>query len=472
MFSMYARAAAPALAVLLFSVPAWAGAAPRTLSRAVGYTDVPGERVPQLLGEPIDRIGLYAWRGDELAPIPFQIDERDANGRWILPQGEEPDASDDGGKLDANDLVLIENAAAGDRRGLENYRVRFKQEIRKAAEIEVRHPKDGTRAWVYAFSFAEPPTLSPERRVRQTGGTGSIEGVTYKLTYDKDFPVSWSELHFKNADLTTWSPNLIDRIKVRVYAKLFWGLADIERTEEEFHVEVPAYKEGPLRVIRRQLNSVEMILNLKSPSVEFEVVFYPDALVMPIKVELPFRPDGFFSDLQVVGGTDMRDMKGWKFFTSLDPTPVSVDGKMSEAEENMKTGDCDWFVFYSGSRAFVQKITMQGAFKVTRQVEWRDGMEDLTPPEYVEGSLPFFGYRMKGWEKLDAGVYTMSMNTYNVPDYAPGKEKEYLALLDTPLAVSSAEVDLSAAALAIAEAAPAPPPAAPNGTPALTGGAQ
>ncbi|MCA9772086.1 MAG: hypothetical protein KC466_06735 [Myxococcales bacterium] len=426
---------------------------PRTLSRSVWLVEFDGKQTGDLLGRPIDRIGLFAWDGTRMEPIPFQVDERDANGRWILPEGDEPDRSDDGGRLGDLDVVVVEAKAVGNRYLGGAYQSFFPSTITAATELEFRHPKDGTRGWVYGFAFEGEPIRSTADLVTYDPVRSEIIGQTYRLRYDPKIPVSWKELRFKQSTAAdaSWSDNLIDRIKIRIEASLGWGLLDIERNEEQFNTRIPAYKDGPIRVIRRQINTVDLVLGIQSPETEFEVQFLPDGINMPIKVMLPFRPDGFFSDLSVLGGIDFRDMKGWRFFTSNDPTPVTVDGTMSSAERSLSKEDCDWIVFYNDNRAFIQRVHMGQSLKVTREVAWEDDATGEDPPEYIQGQLPMFGYRMKGWENLDAGTYTLGMASYNIPDYRPGKEKAYLELLGTPIGVTANAVTLAPVGAAIAK---------------------
>lgn len=429
----------------------------KTLSRDVWLVEFEGRKAGDLQGRPIDQIGLYAWDGARMEPVVFQIDERDATGRWILPEGDEPDRSDDRRRLDDNDMLVVQARSVGSRYLGSAHQSFFASSIVAAAELEFRHPKDGTRGWLYGYAFEGEPVRSTADLVRYDHRRAEIVGQTYRLAYDPKIGVSWKDLHFKRSagEDADWSGNLIDRIKIRVNASLGWGLLDIERNEEQFNTRIPAYKDGPMRVIRRQINTVDLVLGIQSPETEFEVQFLPDGINMPIKVMLPFRPDGFFSDLTVLGGIDFRDMKGWKFFTSNDPTPVTVDGAMSAAERSMSPEDCNWVVFYDDSRAFIQRVHMGRSLKVTREVAWLDDAKGEHPPEYIPGQLPMFGYTMKGWENLDAGTYTLGMASYNIPDYRPGKEKAYLELLETPIEVSASGVVTSPVGAAIArEGAP------------------
>src|SRR5579862_5200719 len=65
------------------------------LAAAAGATDVrsaevvklPGNEVAMFDGVAIDRLDMLACTTTECHPIPFQVDERDPSGRWVLDQG-------------------------------------------------------------------------------------------------------------------------------------------------------------------------------------------------------------------------------------------------------------------------------------------------------------------------------------------------------------------------------------------------
>src|SRR5690606_25276112 len=90
-------------------------AEPSTLGRTTGAVIVPGERLEAALGAPIERLRLYALRGEELRPIPFQVDERTSQGGFAFDGGEERRSDTDDAHLDANDELVFMARHVGGR---------------------------------------------------------------------------------------------------------------------------------------------------------------------------------------------------------------------------------------------------------------------------------------------------------------------------------------------------------------------
>jgi len=59
----------------------------KTLDRWLDPVIIRGEQLSELLGTPIDHFFLYRYEHNGLVPIPFQVDERDAQGEFIMTAG-------------------------------------------------------------------------------------------------------------------------------------------------------------------------------------------------------------------------------------------------------------------------------------------------------------------------------------------------------------------------------------------------
>ena len=60
---------------------------PRSLPGAILLE---GQAIPFLHGQPLVAIQVFVFRSNTLTPIPFQIDERDRRGRWVITAGPRP----------------------------------------------------------------------------------------------------------------------------------------------------------------------------------------------------------------------------------------------------------------------------------------------------------------------------------------------------------------------------------------------
>jgi hypothetical protein len=62
-----------------------------------------GEQFPGLLGAPERAIRVFAGKGERLEPIPYQMDERNQWGEFVLARGKGVAPDDDEGRYDEND---------------------------------------------------------------------------------------------------------------------------------------------------------------------------------------------------------------------------------------------------------------------------------------------------------------------------------------------------------------------------------
>ncbi len=131
-------------------------AIPRTLDRRYDPVIVPGDLLPCLWGLPIDDLRLFFYDNGRYSVIPFQVDERDPEGRMVFPQGKVASRDADNGLFDYNDeLVFMAKDTGG--RGPEKGWVELGS---GGMEILVSDPMDHSKkGWVYFVHFAEnaPP---------------------------------------------------------------------------------------------------------------------------------------------------------------------------------------------------------------------------------------------------------------------------------------------------------------------------
>lgn len=112
-----------------------------SLTRPHDPVIITGDLLPELSGSPLDEIFVYAYQGTTPIQIPFQIDERDAGGMYVVVED---------GQLDDNDELVFMAADGGawvanptlDEGGTL---------IKPAYIITLTDPISNTHAWAYLF---------------------------------------------------------------------------------------------------------------------------------------------------------------------------------------------------------------------------------------------------------------------------------------------------------------------------------
>ena len=126
-----------------------------SLTRQDDPVVIVGSSLPDLTGEPLNEIFVYAYQGITPTQIPFQIDERDAGGMYV--------AAEDG-QLDDNDELVFMAMDAGAWADSPSLDVGGTA-ITPTYVITLTDPISDTRAWAYVFCLA-PSRLSRGRLIK------------------------------------------------------------------------------------------------------------------------------------------------------------------------------------------------------------------------------------------------------------------------------------------------------------------
>lgn len=121
---------------------------PSTLGRAEDPIIITGDHFPALAGQPITSVVLSAYDGADWNPIPFQIDERDADGVY----------GPEDGLIDANDELVFMADDAGSWASITEWPAgaTTRHEIAAADPLNPTH-----QGWAYLYPVGSlPPSLT------------------------------------------------------------------------------------------------------------------------------------------------------------------------------------------------------------------------------------------------------------------------------------------------------------------------
>ena len=247
---------------------------------------VRGSEIPSLLGTSTTKIRAIVRHGAMLEAIPFQIDKRDSQGRYELSSNAM------GTLLDANDECVFMSADAGERIALlpEPY---TQQPV---TELAIVDPHSGEQKWIYLIETkaAQSPPSANTLYVVYDATKDVIETGIYRIGFSSALPFLINSMQWHIDGPKKWSPNLVDTMKIRHHGKLF-GNIDFARTQDDYRSRLVAVKEGPVRIIRRTLNTVRIFGYLQSPSLTIDFLAYRNGFQMDTTVDLPFRLNWFVS---------------------------------------------------------------------------------------------------------------------------------------------------------------------------------
>lgn len=364
--------------------------------------EVNGGALACLRDRPEDTLAVFACASD-CAPIAWQLDERDANGRWALDGGPEPNLDETPAQLDDNDAVLWMAADAGRRASV----AEMPRRATCVVEIGIAHGAE-TR-WVYALALPAPAPRSPVRYVRYDADRDLVFGERLALGFGAATP----RLLALRAPDGSLGPNLLDRLKVRASAR-FFGIIPLGRDEDDIQWRFAAWRAGPIRVLRREYQWVRLGWGLRTPIFETASLITRDTVELPVRLRLNFPPTYFFSGIEVQAVLDFRDLNGWHV-AAAQAAPLSV-GLGAERLDRQRS---DWIGLVGRDVTFVLELQLGDSLRtLAPTVVYREEI-DGTEPEEVPGEMPGIGFRLTEWSAVDRGTHGFAAVAYALPAGTP-----------------------------------------------------
>ncbi len=490
-----AALAAALLALLPAGAPAQArkGLVPASqisdISRTADVVAAAGEPTRAFWGKKIEKIRLYALRDGAFGPIPYQVDKRDPDGEFIISratltedvleetgfdprpevdkreerikkfdknlgdyrgavaQGKMTQAELDdlrrrasfeekNDELDYNDEILFMLHDAGSRVDRSSW------PVKEGIELELTNPTDTTKAWAYAFYFAQSaPPPSTKDYVHYDPAGDVVDSGFATLDFIDNKPLILERIAPRRPDGTQLA-NILDRFKLRIKIKpvaLFCASLNFdENNTRSFTV---GYKDGPIRVIRRNIFWVTFA-GFKVPFFPKAIVyylFYENALVGPAEVYNPFNPKYVLCQGSIFqAGVDLRQsILGIEIYTK-DNKGLIVNGKPSDAKLHYVREGQTWIVGYKAEEAIgivVRLVLDKELVEKGASFEFNllDDDNARQAPENEPG-VHFFGYDVD-LKKFPKGKYFVTFTQYIAPNFQRGGERQYLDILDHPLRV-------------------------------------
>ncbi len=405
------------LTALVFLSVAKSASATFESTRGWEVVAVEGREFPTAFRVAVGRLTLWRMTHGTLQPIPFQVDERDESGQLALPNGPEPSQDESPGVFDDNDLLVFAARDLGDQARVAN-----------AAEIQATDPLTGTSRWAYVRLDVSTPAAMPAD-VEYDAGARLVRARAYNLTLGTHVPTAFSFMDGNH----TYGRNLLDRLKVRVTAHVFWGLLQFHRNEDDVTTVLLAWKSGPVRLIQRSQLQVRLGYGLSPPKIVAEDFYSADTFESPIIVRLPFDLRYVFGDLTVRIFLDFDDLHDSRIFADgLPPEPIGCD-QTAPALNGIAT---NWFGVTGPEGTFVHALRVSPTLQALHTALYAIADRTPDPPERVPGNCPGVGYTMTEWGGMSRGTHQISMVIRAFEHFMPGDEQAFLASLQNPLVTS------------------------------------
>jgi hypothetical protein len=301
----------PGLSILLALLPLVCLAGePRSLTRSIDPIEISGSEVPVMTGTEISSLRVFASRNGRLTPIPFQIDQKNAENDWVwsvVPESSEVndwfgdeefsqvyiqedlthDDQDPHGRdiFDANDVVVFIAKDAGDQ---DRDSVR-RLGADRLVELEISDPvADQGKGWVYLTWFeSDAPALSDIHYVRYEPDKSRVSGPEHEFLHSPDNIMVLDD--FRLGGVSVLAGN---RIRGEVAAGIGPITLDTDFSEKTIQGYNAGYINGSVRIVKRNVGHIRLGLGIASPAVNCDHFHYPWHAEIPVLISKRFPVRG------------------------------------------------------------------------------------------------------------------------------------------------------------------------------------
>ncbi len=362
------------------------------------------------------RIGLFSC-SEACAAIPWQLDERDSAGDYVLDQGPRASSDGDHGLIDNNDDLTVMWSDLGTTPGAQ---------IPGHPECidEVAVQLGDSRRLLYAARFREPAPRALARYVEYDVAADRMQGRVVDLTFGKPTPRGLALRSGPAAGL-----DLLDRLKIRAYAR-FFGIFPLYRDEDDILSVYEAWRIGPIRVIRRERKWVRLAFGFRTPYIRTETMFYRDFVQLPVSLRLNFPPASLLHPITIWAALDFVNLEGWRLWIPGGRPSLNVGSVPPDVIRDLDALDDVSMIALEGADATFALVLKLGPTlrSLSRTVFYREGT-DPDEPEDFPGGMPAIGFRLGRWDDVDRGAHRFVAESYALPaGYDPAAFAEELKL--------------------------------------------
>jgi hypothetical protein len=365
-----------------------------------GVTLVEGPQAPFLQRQPVAAVRVYAFHEKTPVPIPFQIDERDHNERWVLDQGTSEDHGSSSGEFADNSVLVIMNRDLGSHAD--------PTQLPTGATVwgEIRVGTEANPlgfAYVGVFAHSPPPLASAEHvYARYEPETERVYAERYALEFRGPFPT-----HVAFVDhLGAFGTNTVVGVRTSGDVRFIGGLLHLHRTDADIRVEPLGYRSGAVRVIRRGRYWVPLPLGFRT-SGRVDLIFYRDFIEGVSFLKVKLSPRFVLADGELQTYFDFLDLRGARLLVEDEPPSDPVDGHMTPAKQALAGRPAHWAaLLLPNGRTVLLIIRLEG---VLRQLDPRVYFDDTGRADAHLGGQPLFGFQFLRLKRLETGTHRLSV---------------------------------------------------------------
>ncbi len=387
---------------------------------------IEGKCLPiNMINHPIPDFRLFVYNGSTIEAIPFQIDERDVDGKYLVEEG--PQGCKGDGAFNLQDELVFMARDVGTNLGPKTPSVCEQAVIISLVDIN-RH----ITGYVLLALCENPPPLSSKDYVQIDINNRTIRALSYGFGW-REAPVYYYDY------LTIGGGNdLLDRIKVRCSIGK-WGMT-YTFSEEDFHTSFVGYTDGPVRVVWRSENYWSLGAFGRIPSPQ-SICFYPDYIVDRNDLDMTINPAVLGLDFNLKIGHDMAlaNPGDAKLCANILPDCLPISEDVARLFGSMGKGEIQWGGIALPGGAMITRLVKDPRLMapVKYVFEYDPSHED--PEEYIKGSSPMLGFEFAEWKDVKPEVYDLTLYHFIWDEYSADELARFNKIIDEPLKIGIKE---------------------------------
>jgi hypothetical protein len=386
---------------------------PPSLTRRHEPVVISGSLFLDLANCPLDEISVYAYQDATPIQIPFQIDERNADGIYVAVED---------GLLDGNDELVFMAIDGGS--WVDDPRLDVDGTvILPAYAVTLTDPISNTHAWAYVFRSA---ALSP---------TFTADYVSYDDTRDRITSPGWYTLGFSAThgfidylSLGNGGPNVLDRDKWRIVGMI--SGVSFSANEEAFTQDDVYTIDGPVRVTRVDTLSLDLP---GSPIRGTAPLFaYRSLVVRPITITVPDDP--FQITHQRISMDWNERALGMVYYDANNRLGTTIDGNPDAV---ITTPPTRWIQITGITGTIISVNNTLAGLGGIQSTYYKDDSSIANNDTGDQRSYGDAGFQV---EDPNLGEHTVLRQTYFLTSSAANVGTTYADYYDNPIQVSVATI--------------------------------
>lgn len=381
---------------------------------------VSGDSLVQLLGFPIDELGAFALNSGIWTPIPFQVDEVNITGTYVIEED---------GLLDENDELVFVAGDMGEFASPHEWIDNLGSWLYPRVRVEVTDPLNpGETGWVYIYRSSTLPQ-SNVHYINWDEDTETLSADAYTAVFDQQNFLGLADLMIGN------SGDILDRQKVRVDATPLGVITENDLAMLLSQLELPsALVIAALGPVRAATGNAALGIGFAFYPSRFDLdVTFPlsDTMIDNGGVVVPLQFQSAFTSLDLLNPTQ-TGMAPATYYDPNVPAGVAIDG----AVDSVPVSPWHNYSVVSG-----QIGTIVDVMEVDRgQGHIRNYyIDDSTPDAADTGDGVSYGNAGIGIERAnyntEIGLIRLNQRFYILPGAQGNIGPEYVTKAATPLTV-------------------------------------